>query len=226
MRLIFLCGLAALPLSAAEATPEWKLPEAEAQRWAERIKTLYRMWPWTVTVRGNDLILQRDAPMMIYRMPINAPPGGQPRGPGREGVYRLTLRFGPALSMEGYEQLVAENKALDLQVDALVRKHGGSQRFFEIYFFNDPDRKRENAYLEERAKLPPYHVLPSFYAPGYRITFLRSWRWFEYPESDSQAVNKECREVEANLMKYFGTYDAWVAIGNSTYGESEPEPIK
>lgn len=50
----------------AQSTPaDWKLPEAEGQKWARRLKKLCEPYAWTVTAKGNDIILQRDRPVTV-----------------------------------------------------------------------------------------------------------------------------------------------------------------
>src|SRR5262245_16877554 len=102
----FLTACLLLPLGAAVAPIQdagWTLPKAEADRWVARLRALARDG-WTVSARGNDLVLQRDRPVRFARIAVNAPPGvpGQPERPPdlHEGVVRLTFRFGPRLSLD------------------------------------------------------------------------------------------------------------------------------
>ncbi len=67
----------------------WTLPKAEADQWAGRIQKLLPSG-WSVSIRGNDLVVQREKPVRFARIPINAPAAPLPEQPPaalREGTY-------------------------------------------------------------------------------------------------------------------------------------------
>ncbi len=209
---------------AQNALQDWKMPETDLQKWALRLKKLCRSYEWTVTAKGNDIIMERDKPVMFGR-PINGPTSESSKGPRIEGIYRITLRFAPEMSLDEYEKLKTENEASDLEDQKLKRKHNISTRFGGTYASGDDAKKREQAYREEFEKLV-YHRLPHFYAPQYSITYYHSWRWFEYLDSGDADVDEECNGIKEAITKYFGTYNYLVAIGSSDFGYQEAEDKK
>ena len=202
------------------------MPEADSQKWALRVKKLCRSYNWTVTVKGNDIIMQRDEPVMFASTILNAPPNIDPaKGPRFERIYRITLRFAPAMSLDEYEKLVAENKLRETEDRKLQRKYGVSKRFGEISAFTDEAKKRKQDYLEESKKLI-FHRLPNFYTPDYSITYYHSWGWLEHIDSGDANVDKECNGIEEAVAEYFGNYNYLVAIGSSSFGYQEDEKKK
>src|SRR5512141_2507505 len=109
-----IAGILALMLGVSVASAEeFKLPKADAEKWAKRIQGLASDG-WTVTIKDNDIILQRDKPVRFARIQVNAPfaPGEQERKPDlREGRFCSTFRFAPRMSMDEYEKLAADNAA-------------------------------------------------------------------------------------------------------------------
>src|SRR5215216_3503789 len=56
------------PACGQSSDKDWKMPETDAQKWRDRIRKLCPDG-WTVTAQGNDIIVQRDAPVaftMVY----------------------------------------------------------------------------------------------------------------------------------------------------------------
>ncbi|MEA3212282.1 MAG: hypothetical protein QOE70_5339 [Chthoniobacter sp.] len=196
------------------------MPKADSQKWALRLKKLCRSYDWTVTARGNDIIMQRVNPVKFGIYIFNAPPKGAPAsGPTFDGTYRITLRFAPELSLDDYERLVVENEASEAEDRKLQQKYGITKRFGEISSSNEA---KKQAYLEESKRLL-FHWLPHFYAPDYSITFYQSWRWFEHLDSGDADVDNECNGIKEAVAKYFGNYNYLVAIGSSEFGYQETD---
>src|SRR4051812_44692887 len=69
---------------------------------------------WTVTARGDSIVVRRDRPVTYVLTLPNAPPFStkeerKKAEPRREGTYEISLRFQPFISLQEYERLRAEN---------------------------------------------------------------------------------------------------------------------
>jgi hypothetical protein len=220
--LLFLCSTFSARAVVEEWSPkDWKLPEEEAAKWIRRIKELAYGEDWSVTAKGNDIIVERKKPVSFTRIIFNLPPGADNRGPSRLGVYRLTLRFASLMSLDEYERRVAHNRAVDLEDGKLLRKYDLVRRF-EVEARNpEGAAERLKAYRAEADKLV-YNSLPDFYTPNYSITLFQSWAdGFEYLDS-GKLDDRMCNDVENNLTFYFGTYSHVVARGGGAAGQPEP----
>ncbi len=140
---------------------------------------------WTISVKGNDIIMQRNKPVKFSRYNVNAPVGAPARGRRFEGTYRLTLRFAPEMSFDEYEKLLAENVVSESEDHKLQQKHHVSKIFGEIRSFTEEEKKREQAYREEAGQLV-FHRLPHFYTPDYSVTLYQSWSRFEDIDSGNK----------------------------------------
>jgi hypothetical protein len=218
---VALGGLAAVAAEPA-AKGRWTLPRPDADRWVTRIR---RLTPggWTVSARGNDIVLQRDRPVRFARVEVNAPPAP---GPGRpppdlhEGAFRLTLRFAPLLALDEYEKLAAENAAADRERDRLQQAVGLPHKFDEFVAVTPEEKGRVRAYRQAVGKLR-WHELPDLYAPDYSIFLYRSYEdGWSYVYDKGPAA--ECRDVEASLLRYFGMYSPGAAAGRQVVGRAEP----
>src|SRR5262245_46928033 len=105
-QLLILGSLALLPGVGATADPpaEWKLPEADGQKWAARVGKAVSRDNWSVEVRGNEITVRRDKPVRMARVLPNSPPGAKPI-PDGERTIRFVLRFAPKMSVDEYDRL-------------------------------------------------------------------------------------------------------------------------
>lgn len=181
------------PNAPINAPQVWKMPAAEAQKWAARLKKLCPEEGWTVTARGNDIVIERDQPVKFGQVENNESgfrtdvfrQSGKPvvmepldkdkpaidSGPvidlstiGRD-PYRLTLSFAPPISRDKYDALEAEQKASIEASYKLWKKYGtGTKHFAFGANLTQEEKKRRAAFGEEVKKLT-FHHLPHFYAP-------------------------------------------------------------
>jgi len=229
--LIFMSTSLCLPVPAAEPAAKWQFAPADSQKWAARIRKFCPKG-WTVTARGNDIIVQRDGLVHFTQMPINAPAiehrVKEKKVVIADEVYRLTLQFAAFLSQDEYDRRVAENDASRREDERLRRKYKVGGKFGQIISVTEDDKKREQAYRAEAAKLT-YHRLPDLYSPQHSITLYQSWNWAEYLDSGDEAIDAECNEVEETIVKFFGNYNYLVASDASGIGRQESlkdKPIK
>jgi hypothetical protein len=209
---------------AADPAPEggWALPKADAEKWVGRVRQLTPEG-WTVSARGNDVLVQRDKPVPFARAEVNAPPlppgAVPPPADLREGVYRLTLRFAPRMSYDEYEKLAAMNAASDRERERLQRALGLPHKFDDFIATTPEEKDRLQSYREAVKKLT-WHTLPDLYTPDYSIFLFFSHDGWSYV-SDKKAA-AECAEVEGVLLKYFGMYSPRAAAGGQGVGRPEP----
>jgi hypothetical protein len=221
-QLLILGSLALLPGVGATADPpaEWKLSEADGQKWAARVRKAVARENWSVEVRGNEITVRRSKPVMMARVPINAPEGTKPSLDG-ERTIRIVLRFGPKMSMDEYDRLAAVNAASDKEQDRLEQALGMTHKFHEFVATTPEEKERLRAFRAAVAKLP-WHSLPDMYTPDHSVYFLRLWDMFLFPAD--KAIAAECRDVEDALVRFFGTYDPHAAAGGRIVGRHVPEP--
>jgi hypothetical protein len=213
-------GLAGMVALAAAPAPEssWTLPKADADKWVGRVRALIRDG-WTVSARGNDIVIRRDKPVQFAQVEINAPPlpPGKERRPNlEEGVFQLTLRFAPRMTTDEYERLAAMNAASERERDRLRRAVGVSHKFDQFLPSTPEEKERVRAYHEAVAKLP-WHTLPDLYTPEYSICLLRSGSGLSYVFDKPAAA--ECQDVEETLLRYFGMYNPLAARKGQGVGQ-------
>lgn len=215
-------GILALALGVSVASAEeFQLPKADAENWAMRIHGFARDG-WTVTIKANDIILQRDKPVRFARIQVNAPfaPGEKERTPDlREGRFRLTFRFAPKMSMDEYEKLAAENAASDAEQDRLKRALGLPHKFDDFIARTPEEKRRLKGYREAVAKLKR-HALPDLYSTDYSIFLVYGHDGWSYVYDKDVAA--ECQNVEETLLRYFGMYSPRAAARGTSAGRHEP----
>ena len=217
---VALAGMA-LAAGAAEARGGWALPKADADRWANRVRSLLPDG-WAVSARGNDLIIRRIRPVRFARVEINAPAAPGPDRPPadlREGRYRLTLRFAPKMGHGEYERLAAENAAAGRERDRLHRAVGLPHKFDDFIATTPEERGRVRAYREAVRKLT-WHRLPDLYTPDHSIFLYHSQDGWSYVHDKEVAA--ECLGVRETLLRYFGMYDPQAAANRREVGGPEP----
>lgn len=226
MRTALAIGLLALGGRAAAGDPpaEFKLPEADGKKWVERVRKAVSRDGWTVTLKGNEITIQRDKPVPVVVVRPNEParpPGFQPK-PEREATVRYVLRFAPKVSADEYDRLAAVNERSEKEYDKLHRAVGLPHKFDDFIATTPEEEERVKKFREAVAKLPR-HDLPDFYTTDHSAFFF-TWQggvWWSYPHDEN--VRAECREVEGALLKYFGMYDPRAAAGGRGYGRPLPE---
>jgi hypothetical protein len=194
------------------------LPKAQAERWAERVRRLVPAG-WTVSIRGNDVVIQRDRQVRFAEASINAPPGDRRPTTLQEGPYRLTLRFARRMSLDEYEALAAMNAASETQRDRLLAESRLPHKFGQIIATTPDEEVRFKAYREAESRLPR-HDLPNLYTPDHSIHLYQSWD----PTSsvhDEDAAH-ECRDVRDCVLRFFGKYNPDVAAGRTDPAWPEP----
>lgn len=219
----------------AQPGKNWRMPQSQSIKWAARLRKLCPPG-WTVSARGNSVIMQRERPVAFLSSAhlINAGPKPlseeeeqqerereKQRVVVRDRVYRLTIEFGPRLSQDQYEKLAAANEATRRADWALRRKHKVEGGKFNIISSYTPEQKaREQAYRAEAKKLV-WHQMPDLYSTDLRASLFHSWNWLEHLDPKDEEAAAECSEVMQSLVNLFGVYDANAARGGSTVGREE-----
>jgi hypothetical protein len=201
---------------------KWTLPKADAEKWVTRIRGLARDG-WTVSVRGNDIVIQRDKPVRFAAIEINAPDRPRDRKPAlHDGVVRWTLRFAPRMASDEYDRLSEVNAASDRERDRLKRAVGLTHKFDEFIATNAEEKARVAAYREAVAKLT-WHTVPDLYTPEHSIfLFVTADQWSSYIYDKDVAA--ECQDVEETLLRYFGMYNPRAAAKGQRAGRLETPP--
>lgn len=217
--------LAAPAGAAPPRDASWKVPQADLDRWAGRVRGLVSDG-WTASAVENGVALQRDKPVQWRRWEINAPARAEgqpePKPDLHEGAYRLTLRFGPKMSIEEHEQLREANAASAKERDRLESGVRDITRKFDDYRPSTPEQARRlAAYREAVAKLP-FRTLPDLYCEAYSIELLVSHDgWSSVHGDDDRA---ECDAVRESVLRFFGMYDPRAAADARHMGRPEPTP--
>lgn len=223
MRQLLLFGwLALLPGPGAQADPPaaWKLPEADGQKWAARVRKAVARDNWSVELQGNEITVRRTKPVAMARVLPNPTPGAKPI-PDGERTIRFVLRFGPKLSLEEYDRLAAVNAASAKEYDRLHRAVGLSHKFDDFIARTPEEQERVRAFRAAVAKLPR-HTLPDLYTLDHSIYLLHPWDGWSSPADTTVAA--ECRDVQDTLLRLFGTYDPDAAARRRWVGQYLPEP--
>lgn len=228
MRVRVVAALVALSfvggLARGDGPPREALSKAQAEAWAARLRKLAPEG-WTVSTRGDDLILERDRPVVFVHADINAPAATPDEAPRPEnlsrGPYRLTLRFAPKMALEDYEAIAATNAENARRREDLLRESGLRYKFGEVVTTTPEEEARLKALREAEAKLP-LRDLPHLYTPEHSVHLLQSWSGFARVED--RGVARECREVRESVLRYFGMYDPAAACGKVDAGRPEPSP--
>lgn len=223
MRTVVLAGLLAAFGTIAPAAPvptEWKLPKADGDKWAARVKKVVGRDDWTVTADGNEIVVKRNKPVSLARLGPNAAPNEKP-APAGERTPKFVLRFAPKLSLEDYEQLVAVNEASDKERDRLHRAVNLPHKFDEFIAKTPEEVARVRAYHEAVAKLR-FHDLPDLYTPDHSVFFFEAGDGWTFPADETdRAVTADVRET---LKRYFGMYSPSAASGGGEFGRYIPDP--
>ncbi len=178
---------------------------------------------WTVSVVTNRIIVQRDNPVRWERVHPNEPGRGvgdpPPKPDLSEGVYRLTLKCGPKMTMETYERLAAENAATEKERERLERGLRDISHKFDQYIPATPEeQKRLAAYREAVANLPR-HELPDLYGEDISIWLLVSNDGWSYVYDKD--VGAECNGIFETVLRFFGMYDPRAAADPHNLGRPE-----
>jgi hypothetical protein len=203
----------------ADPQPVWKLPKEDGEKWVKRLRDAVGRDNWTITMKGNEIAVQRDKPTAFVSMPPNSAPESKPI-PAGEKTVRYVLRFAPKMTVEEYERLAAVNAASEKEYDRLNRAVRLPHKFDDFIAKTPEEEARVKAFREAVAKLPR-HDLPDLYAPDNSIFFCQTgdgWSWVE-----DKDVSAECRDVEQTLLRYFGMYSPAAAANRSGFGRYLPE---
>src|SRR6516164_3298241 len=109
-------------VAAADPTAEWKLSEADGQKWVARVKEVTPDG-WSVELQGNEITIRRSKPVAMVRVLANSAPGTDPIPDGDRAI-KFVLRFAPKMSMDEYERLAAVNAESEKEYDRLHRAVG------------------------------------------------------------------------------------------------------
>ena len=205
-------GLCPFPAFAApDVTAEgWTLPKADGEKWANRIRKILPEKGWTLTLRGNDLVIQRNQAVEFVHHPApNAPPDiGEKEADKHlfKDTYRITLRIGKRISYDEYETRVAENEASSRKLDELRKTVHNIHHKFDDYLASTPDEKARLKKFREEEKKLVWHELPGLYSTDHSIRLYQSWTWDVYVHD--KAARGECDEVTQAVLRFFGVYDA------------------
>jgi hypothetical protein len=221
-QILFLGSLVLLPGLGAGADPpaEWKLPEADGQKWTARVAKAVGRDNWSVEVRGSEISVRRNQPVKIVRVLANPAPDTKPI-PDGERTVRFVLRFAPKMSADEYDRLAVVNAASEKEYDRLRRAVGLSYKFDEFIATTPEEKERVRAFREAVAKLPR-HTLPDLYTPDHSVYLLQSGDGWSSPADETVAA--ECRDVEDTLLRLFGMYDPVAARRGRGVGQYLPPP--
>lgn len=222
MRQLLILGSLALTPGigiAADPPTEWKLPEADGQKWAARIQKAVSQDNWSVEVRGNEITVRRNKPVTMARLGPNAPPLAKPH-PDGEKVIRFVLRFAPKMSMDEYDRLATVNAASEKEYERLHRAVGLPHKFDQFIATTPEEKERVRAFRAAVEKLPR-HTLPDLYTPDHGIYFLHPWDGWSSPADET--ISAECHHVEDTLMRLFGMYSPAAAARSRGVGQYPPE---
>src|SRR5207253_3243942 len=93
----------------------------EGEQWIARLRAVTPAG-WSIAQHGDTIAIQRDEPVEWKWWPINADAEPSPAAADlHPAVFRLTLKFGPAMSVEDYERLAAMNAASAQERDRLTK---------------------------------------------------------------------------------------------------------
>lgn len=223
MRQLLVVGLLALLPTiapAADPTAEWKLPEADGERWVARVKKAVSRKDWTVERHGNEITIQRTKPVAMARIPApNGPLGSKDVDkptPAGEQTVRFVLRFAPKMTADEYDKLAEVNAASDKEHDRL-RENVGLAHKFDDFIATTPEQKKRLAdYNAAVAKLPR-HALPHLYTPDHSIFLLHPWDGWSFPAD--KETSAECHAVEEKLLRLFGVYSPDAVARGGNVGE-------
>jgi hypothetical protein len=201
-----------------QAPRDAMLPRAEIEAWANRVRKLTREG-WTVTIRGNDVIVQREKPVRFAQASINAPAATSAQPPDlRVGPYRFTLRFAPKMTVDDYERRAATNAASEKERERLQEQARLPHKFGEFLATTPDEKARLRAYRAAEARLT-WHELPDLYTPDHSICLYQSWDTWSWVHDKDVAA--ECREIRESVLRYFGMYDPAAAAGTVDAGSPE-----
>jgi hypothetical protein len=215
MRYVFIAGLLMLCIErsvSAQSATAWQLPAVESQKWAQRLGNFVGPQTWTISATGNEITLQRKQPVEFNAWVPNGPATIGEHKPtataAGTGDVSYVVRFAPKISIDEYERLAQINDASQREETRLKQALGLSYKFDDIIASTPEEKQRLREYREAVAKLPQ-HDLPDFYTPDHSIYIHRSWHpW--YSPAD-KAIGEELQDVEDDLCRYFGMYDASTA---------------
>jgi hypothetical protein len=208
-------------VAAADPTAEWKLSEADGQKWVARVKEVTPDG-WSVELQGNEITIRRSKPVAMVRVLANSAPGTDPIPDGDRAI-KFVLRFAPKMSMDEYERLAAVNAESEKEYDRLHRAVGLPHKFDDFIATTPEEKKRVEEFRAAVAKLPR-HTLPDLYTPDHSIYFLHPWDGWSSPADE--VVAAECRDVEDTLMRFFGMYNPAAAARGQGVGQYVPEQRK
>jgi hypothetical protein len=226
MRQLLMLGFLALVAgvaAAGEPPADWKLPEADGQRWTARVtKAVAGGDRWTVELRGNEITVRRNQPVKMVRSVPNS--NDDKPMPDEERIIRFVLRFAPKMSLDEYDRLAAENAASAKEYERLERGVDDiGHKFDDFIAITAKEQDRVDAFHAAVAKLP-HHTLPELYTTDHSIYFLIPWHGFSGPAD--KMVDAECQDVQERLMRFFGMYDPADAGNGRWVGQYLPEAQK
>jgi hypothetical protein len=197
-------------VSAAEPAAAWKLSEADGKKWLARIEKQARTDGWVIELKGNVIIVRRKLEVDMSVATINAPITGKygdGTTPVGKGTIQYTLRFGPKVSMDDYERMVAVNKESSKEYDRLHRAVGLTHKFDDFIATTAEEKERVRKFREAVAKLT-YHELPGMYTPDHSLYFHREPKErIISPFPTDKTIREECAAVEEKLKLGFGKYE-------------------
>lgn len=194
-------------VTAAEPAADWKLPEADGQKWAARVTKAVSRDNWTVQLDGNEIVIERSQPVAMVRVLPNGSPDSKPI-PDGERSLRFILRFGPNLTIDEYERLAAVNAKSEKERERLQRAVRLPRKFGE-FLASTPEEEEQVRNLRAAVDKLPHHDLPDLYTPDHRVFLFLPGDGWSFP-ADEQ-IMLECADVEESFARLFGTYDPTAA---------------
>lgn len=162
---------------------------------------------WTVSVKGDTLIVRRDAKVALYN-PIGRPPNLTPQQLASEWDYEIRLRFRPRVGPEDFAKQQRENEQLGAKIEKMregLRAAGIRHKFDEWLPNSDLQEEMVAAYRAEQKKL---HRLPDRYSDTHSI---------DVEDSQGHVLlfadgkeHEECAAVKTAVLKPFPSYRAEV----------------
>jgi hypothetical protein len=223
--LLLFVAILTLSSGAAENGAGPGIARERLEQWTKRVRALASADGWSVSIKEDSIVLSRRKPIQWQYYEINGPGRAANEPPPKprlhEGVYRLTLKFGPKVSMQEYERLAADNAATRKEHDRLERNVADIDHKFDQYIASTDDEKKRLAdFRAAEAKLK-WHDLPDLYCEDFSIRLLTSddgWS-FVYGDADRE----ECEGVRQSVLRFFAMYDPAAAVDGRA---GRPEKVK
>lgn len=158
---------------------------------------------WTVSAKGDTLVVRRDTPVWLYN-PIGAPPNLTPQQLASQRDYEIRLTFRARVGPEDFAKQQKENEQRGATIEKMregLRAAGIRHKFDEWLPNSDLQEEMVAAYRAEQKKL---HRLPDLYSDTHSIGVADSQGHFLLFTDAGE--RDECAAAKTVLRKPFKSY--------------------